>query len=271
MITTHNLLNQKLSNGEKKQISATIRRLGQAKMTESAHGYDKTVSETIRKASERSTTDYTKTSRKSSAIGIMTVLLAANRNYNRQVSDHVKRLKENYCGLTIKDLAAEIRNAKSFEGFSKVWGHRDEKKFRTLEELVLRIMPTLGTENSARNDYKVMSKWASQAMLSAHKNDPLGSVRNIGIATFQHLRMTFGVDTVKPDLRVMDVLEREFGLVLRGHKAILAVERIAELENVSALLIDQIFVKYGSGYYLESRRKSLVDRNKGCVDAANEV
>jgi hypothetical protein len=53
----------------------------------------------------------------------------------------------------------------------------------------------------------------------------------------------------KPDRRVKDVLKREFNLRLSDDKSILIVERMAEIEGVTPLLIDQIFVKYGSGHY----------------------
>lgn len=62
--------------------------------------------------------------------------------------------------------------------------------------------------------------------------------------------MNFGADTVKPDQRVKEVLEREFRLgSLRPESAILAVEKIASMSGISALLVDQIFVKFGSSHY----------------------
>ena len=76
-----------------------------------------------------------------------------------------------------------------------------------------------------------------------------GSIPNLGIATFQHLRLTFGIDTVKPDQRVREVLCNEFGANLSAKNAILAVEEIATITGKEVKMIDQIFVKYGSGYY----------------------
>lgn len=36
-------------------------------------------------------------------------------------------------------------------------------------------------------------------------NDPVGKLQNVGVATFQHLRMTFGKDTMKPDQCVKEI------------------------------------------------------------------
>ncbi|MES2017763.1 MAG: hypothetical protein V4484_14830 [Pseudomonadota bacterium] len=44
-------------------------------------------------------------------------------------------------------------------------------------------------------------------------------------------------------------MRREFNLRLSDEKSILVVERMAEIEKATPLLIDQIFVKFGSGHY----------------------
>jgi hypothetical protein len=75
-------------------------------------------------------------------------------------------------------------------------------------------------------------------------------VRGIGPAAFQHLRMNFGVDTTKPDQRVKEVLEREFGFRLfDAAAAVVALEELAERTGYTVIELDQICVNYGSGYY----------------------
>jgi hypothetical protein len=82
------------------------------------------------------------------------------------------------------------------------------------------------------------------------KDDIIGRIRGIGIATFQHLRMNFGANTVKPDQRVKEVLNKEFKFYSENDiDYISAVEYIAKITGKSALYIDQVFVNYGSGYY----------------------
>lgn len=95
--------------------------------------------------------------------------------------------------------------------------------------------------------------------MSNYQNDKIGKIYNVAVATFQHLRMVFGVDTVKPDQRVKEVLSYEFGLPkLSDQKAIQAVEQIAKITNHKVITIDKILVKYGSGYYNQKSNKLTI-------------
>lgn len=249
-ITKQAILNGKLSPAERQLISTIIDRLGRAEMTETAHGYRVNTSETVLEAVGRGKQEYIDSSRNNPAVAIMSVVLAANRNYNRQVKHHVDAMRSNQPGLTIKQLRTLIAKAQNAENFRTFWGHKDEKKFQILKDLISLISSWLGDLDTQENDFCVMSRWAKKADFADWKNDPVGSIPYVGPATFQHLRMVFGADTVKPDQRVKEVLEREFQLGrLSERNAVLAVERIAESLNASPRFIDQIFVKYGSGHY----------------------
>ncbi|MCS6477379.1 hypothetical protein [Burkholderia thailandensis] len=248
-----------LSPHDKQSIVLTIEQLGDARMTRTAHGYCVGSEETILAAAERGARDYTTRSRKSSAIAIMDVVLAANRDYNRSVKCHVDDMCERYGHLTLKQLRAKVNAAGSASEFKKVWGHNDARKFEILRALLKTFIARLGRRDTVENDFQVISEWARTADVSTMAQDPVGQIKGIGIATFQHLRMTFGIDTVKPDRRVKEVLNREFGLRLSDRQSILAIEEMAKVTGYTALLIDQIFVKYGSGYYYRT--------GTGCNDA----
>lgn len=248
-ISAKSIIEGQLSDAEKEFISETVARLGRAQMTESAHGYRKGAGETIRDAAERGRGTFTINSQSSSAIAIMDVILAANRDYNRQVLGNINRIRASYKSLTIKQLEKMVKAAGTAGKFKEIWGHNDERKFQILTQILAVFVPRLQDTNSPEDDFKVMSDWARNADLSSMSNDPVGSIHNVGIATFQHLRMTFGVDTVKPDRRVKDVLRREFNMSVSDKKSIQVVERMAEVLGISTLLLDQIFVKYGSGHY----------------------
>lgn len=72
--------------------------------------------------------------------------------------------------------------------------------------------------------------------------------------------MVFGENTIKPDQRVKEVLLKEFGLKkLNNIYVILIAHQIAEICSLSPLEIDQIFVNYGSGYYLKTTGKKKKD------------
>lgn len=59
---------------------------------------------------------------------------------------------------------------------------------------------TRGGEKSA------FRAWASSASLEKWRDDPIGSIKGVGLVTFQYLRMMGGVDTVMPDKIVKKVI-----------------------------------------------------------------
>lgn len=104
-----------------------------------------------------------------------------------------------------------------------------------------------------------MKNWGDNVDLINHEEDIIGRILNIGVATIQHLRMVYGVDTVKPDQRVKEVLDYEFGLSrLSDKKVIKAIEQIARIVQKDVITIDQIFVKYGSSHYNRNSNKLTV-------------
>ena len=110
-----------------------------------------------------------------------------------------------------------------------------------------------------KSDFDYLNKWAKNIDINNYKTDPIGKIPNVGIATIQHLRMIFGVNTIKPDQRVKQVLKFEFGIEkLSDLKVIIAMEQIAKITNLDVLFLDQMFVKYGSGYYNQSTKETKI-------------
>ena len=56
------------------------------------------------------------------------------------------------------------------------------------------------------NDRDSLIHWAKNAPLSGWEKDPVGSIKGVGINTYQYLRMMGGVDTVMPDKIVKRVI-----------------------------------------------------------------
>lgn len=247
-----------MTNFEKmtdQEIIKIVKKLGQCKMRPSSHGYDKTLKgETILCAATKQLKN--PKSEMNAAIAVMGVVLGANRNWEKVVAPNLERLRtEKYSQLTFSELQKMLKKM-DFKEFEEVWGHRDERKYSVLSELVEKIIIfSKRVENANLKDVQLMKSWVEKFKLAdRNKENYPGRILYFGIATFQHLRMTFGIDTVKPDLRVLQVLEKEFGKKLSPIKAIAEVERMAEITGKKVVLLDQIFVKYGSGH-LKARKK----------------
>ncbi len=196
------------------------------------------------------------------AIALLEVILSTNRKYTTHVEPHIMRLRKTDLS-TFKQLEYRI-NQYSIEEFFEFWGPHDQRRFEILKCLMSAISD-LKDKLMVNGDYDVMNKWAIQADLSKWKYDIIGRIHGIGLATFQHLRMNFGVNTVKPDRQVKKVLEKEFGIKVTDEKAIIEVEKLSKISGYSMIELDQIFVNYGSGYYeseKENAKSSFICKNK---------
>jgi hypothetical protein len=56
------------------------------------------------------------------------------------------------------------------------------------------------------DDRQALRLWASKSNLEGRKKDPVGSIKGVGINTYQYLRMMGGIDTVMPDRIVKRVI-----------------------------------------------------------------
>lgn len=232
------------------EIKKIVKTLGSHLMVGDSHGYKKNSPETIIESAKKSADDYLNlVDKRNAAVSLMTVILAANRSWMRQVEPHVKIMEQNFSKMKFEHLQDKL-DTKNYVEFQEIWGHKDEKKYDTLASIVKKILSL--QKLTSWSDRKLMKTWAQNAQLNHMKEDILlGGIKNVGIATFQHLRMVFGADTVKPDQRVKEVLSKEFGVPRLSDEGIIeAIEDIAKITGHKVIVIDQIFVKYGSGYYV---------------------
>ncbi|MEM0482646.1 MAG: hypothetical protein QXM16_07175 [Nitrososphaerota archaeon] len=58
------------------------------------------------------------------------------------------------------------------------------------------------------DDREALRNWASQSSLQDWRRDPIGSIKGVGLVTYQYLRMMGGVDTLMPDRVVKRVVNR---------------------------------------------------------------
>jgi len=242
---------------ENEEIRSIVKRLGNEKLTSTGHGFREHGSIPIIKAAILSTNNYTRESVKKPAIGLLSVILAANRNYNKVVEPNLIRIEKDYPELRTFQQLHDLLKSKSEIEFYKFWGHKDKKKYTTLKKLLSTILNDIQkVYPDVKDDFELMNCWGKNVDLLNYKNDIIGKIQNIAVATIQHLRMVYGVNTVKPDQRVKEVLEYEFRLSrLSNEKVIKTIEQIARIVEMEVITIDQIFVKYGSSCYNRNSSK----------------
>ncbi|HMG16165.1 MAG TPA: hypothetical protein VK590_11995 [Saprospiraceae bacterium] len=197
------------------------------------------------------------------AIIFLRVVLAANRKYRTHVEPHIDRIIKENSSLSSFESLRKIINAKTRDEFYQFWGHKDFKKYSTLINL-LKAVEQVRLKYQISDDYMLMKRWAEEIDIIDYKNDIIGRINNVAIATIQHLRMDFGINTVKPDQRVIEVLEKEFGFdKITQLRAINLVEEISFISNIKVRELDLILVNYGSGYYanrnLNSEQKIRIE------------
>ena len=238
------------------EILEKLKYLGSKELTITGHGYKTFSNIPILESAQKSTLNYSNRSALKPAIALIDVILAANRNYNKVVEPNINRIQEEYPDLNNFNELNKIINTQTEQEFYLFWGHKDEKKYNTLKNVLSKINELRVINPNLTDDFTLMNNWAMNANILNYKSDPIGSISNIAIATFQHLRMVYGADTIKPDQRVKEVLDYEFGISnLSDINVIKAVEQIAKIAKMKVITIDQIFVQYGSCYYNQSANK----------------
>lgn len=234
----------------KGDVLAILNRLGAQDLQPTGHGYEIYGQIPIREASDRATLNFTDVWQAKPAIGLIMVVLAANREYNVVVRPNLEKIQREEPELKTFDQLSRLVATKTEEQFYNFWGHSDLKKYTTLKNILSKVEILRRKYPDAKDDFELMNKWGNNADVLTYEDDVIGCLPNVAVATFQHLRMVFGVDTVKPDQRVKEVLDFEFGIAkLADKKVVKAVEQIAEIADIKVITVDQILVKYGSSYY----------------------
>ncbi len=232
----------------KNEIKEIVTTLEEKELKLSSHLYKRFPGKLIGEASDVFSNEYSREAEERPGLVLLSTILAAHRNYTKQVEPQINRIRQ-MDFYSFEDLK---HKTKDFNEFSIFAGMRDLEKYTIIIKL-LDTIDKMKIQYGETNDYDVMKKWALKADYKKLKEDIIGRIKGVGIATFQHLRMNFGANTVKPDQRVKEVLNHEFKFYSnKDIEYISAVEYIAKVIDKSTLYVDQVFVNYGSGYYVKS-------------------
>lgn len=235
-------------HGKEKKVKQILNRISQSNLKENSHLFPDYGAIKILDAAEDCLTNGKKED-SYPAIIFLRVVLAANRNYNKHVRKNIERIQTEYPQLKSFEELDNLINSMSTNDFYKLWGHKNLRKYNVLKNL-LKATETLRSKYQIEDDFSLMKTWAENVDIKKLRNDEIGKIKDVALATVQHLRMDFGIDTVKPDQRVIEVLEREFvHKQVSQKKAIQLVEELSRISGIKTRTIDLILVNYGSGYY----------------------
>jgi hypothetical protein len=105
-----------------------------------------------------------------------------------KVEEFSKRFVESGRIKSLKELAeADINELR------EVWRN---KRSWSIARYIASYLSTLSEDEKT-----ALRAWAGNAKLENWREDPVGSIKGVGLVTFQYLRMMGGVDTVMPDIR----------------------------------------------------------------------
>jgi hypothetical protein len=182
---------------------------------------------------------------------IVNTVLAMRQNWDEVAEPRFFKYQENYHYIsTLKKMNELIDSMDEKEFCDKVLGLNISKdnywRYNMLKDMVNAFIE-YQKENRLESDNEAMLKWAKEFDYS-NENDPIRSIKNVGLATVQNLRMCLGIDTVKPDIHVKNALE-EIGL---GNE-IQICELVSELAKIPCRELDQIFWLWGQNKTNENK------------------
>lgn len=127
-------------------------------------------------------------------------------NYFTAVVPKVQEFREKFVETGMIKLLRDLAVA-DVDKLRSVW--RNRRSWSIAKQIASRLS-TLSDD-----DRLAFRKWAAEAKLEKWREDMIGSIRGVGLVTFQYLRMMGGIDTVIPDKivkRVINGILQEAGL-----------------------------------------------------------
>jgi len=122
-------------------------------------------------------------------------------NYFQSVVPKVELFRRNYVETGLISTLEELAAADAGE-LQHIWKNR---RSWDVAGKVAACLNSIRADNNL-NDRDALIYWARHAPLEGWQSAPVGSIKGVGINTYQYLRMMGGVDTVMPDKIVKKVI-----------------------------------------------------------------
>lgn len=174
------------------------------------------------------------------AEALLNTALAIRQRWKETVEPRLAAFKKNYPSTrTVYDLRMLVDSMNEYDfcknGFGMHITETPNRRYKMLKDMIA-VFIKYQEEKGFSSDKEAMKDWAEKCNLSNLKNDIIGRLPNVGLATVQNLRICMGMNTLKPDVHIKNAL-KEIGL---GNDADLC-DLVSELTGYSPLELDQIF------------------------------
>jgi hypothetical protein len=170
------------------------------------------------------------------ALRVLDCVLSLNRNYDRFVVPRLDFFEHTFPQVcSVGELSAEIKKHPSPHEFvRRSLNYNHEDRAATLAGVVGRLVTICG-EGARVAQLTNLEKWAGGAPCDGYRTF---GVRGFGLAGYQYLRMLFGANTTKPDIRICQLVAEAIGRPLSPMETLRLLERAAAETNVRLRDVD---------------------------------
>lgn len=165
------------------------------------------------------------------ALRIIDCVLSLNRNYDRFVVPRLDSFEKNHPSVrTVSELHSKINTYKSPDDFvRRCLNYKDEARADTLAQLVCWLL-TISESEDPSTQLKKLKSWAINADYKIYTPE---KIKGFGLAGFQYLRMLFGANTTKPDIRICKWVSDVVGHKVSPRQALDLLECAAATAEIS--------------------------------------
>jgi len=105
-------------------------------------------------------------------------------------------------------------------------------KNKRVWETMEKICKFIAEKSNGKDEMKTLKNWAKNADPFSFKKDEIGSIKGVGINTFQYLRIQSGVDAIMPDKVIINWISKNFKKVKTPYECIAEGEKISKILKI---------------------------------------
>ncbi|MGE0418475.1 MAG: amino acid synthesis family protein [Acetobacteraceae bacterium] len=172
--------------------------------------------------------------RREPALRVLDCVLSLNRPYDRFVVPRLDRFERDFSEVrSVADLRAKIATFPSAHSFVlETLDYDHAERAITLEQVVSRLAEITGSGDESQQLQR-LEDWAR-----TYRDDAILRIRGFGLAGYQYMRMLFGANTTKPDLRIREWVAQAIGRPVSPHAALRMLEEAATMLGISLRDLD---------------------------------